>query len=1654
MRVKSPTGKCIVVNILKKNLSFLSDFFASYVLIHIKGIIKFKNIRALIMKKFLLLLIISFTVISFHSFANNKANDKKMSKSSLFENDKFGPDNSSFPMPFVEIGNPVGNSAVSTGYYFMDSENGAGDFWRPEFRIYDKDDNSSGQWVKIESGPRQRPYASSKEAREKWADPNVWGQNGLAYFRNPAYPENGDWFAHGEAGATDSTDDAIAGPIPLFMDNFYFNGIRYDSFYVSTNGIIALTNRRYYYNDSTGKRQVDGEDCYDPMSMDWYIGNTVDDPDRSRNYEGSAESANPAIEKVPDNYGYQFAVCGGDPKGPQGGIRKRGGSLKDFTTKCRAALIAPFFGDMQLSQYSSSKNAANSWGEVWFRKSLGGDSLIIYFLRISPVRELSLPEPDEQYYSPYDARPGDANYVSASAQVILCSRDSSIVINYENFDGYAEVGGMQYPADLIFRYNSTCGVLGFARHYGYHHRDGIGARGEATDYEQYTHYFSEYHNEKADRPKAGTAVKFKQWKNMFRAVDISYRVMSPEPDDSEEYIYEVNNKLAQNYEILAGEKRIGGIQPVAIFQNLTNEIQGPIGIGPGSGVNYFEQEARFRARFRIYNQASGKPVYNRVVPVDSIGLALPNDDKEAAWDYFGAPEVKVRYSSLSKGLEGIYSASNLEFPGNDELKGIPPYGFVKVYFQPFVPNEFVSSQVGLMKSYATVEAADPKTMEIYGDEWPFDDYDSLRLFSMKRLRSFLDYANEYHNINGENMPSVLKWVNINAEVVAGDEVSRHPIPPRRVWDKDSNKYVGFRALNNDSIELYSPVIKLNRDPGTNVCDELRSFPIDLIGRRTTLISFSVQRGVNGPDMSWDRGWCDASLIGPEPRCIINGDPMKPFNGANSVTQIPDELVLEFAKSSPDGIHGITNIGKELPFIPDSLRGNWSYHPRRGGAPPVTDNAAFTLFGGGGFIRGFLEMDPDSALSYPDYVKGKANGLRPDIYDDGIDYEYERYFVGIPDTFLTAHDEGAKNIRFRFRVIATDDSKCKMCIPDDDDPFYIDNIKIVYPQCADLAITSVKIDWPYSMIPASQASRIPVSVIINNSMPIHAPTFFVKVHIFRGNHLNHDPLPVYKGYIDRPYLPSSSQIHMDMPAWDARRSGKLESGEYYMLAMLRCPGGDMEILNDTTYADIKLEFGDAYAYDPVDTVINHVPQFTDNPNSRRGLCLSGYSRGGKGDINIASGWNSVDFSLGDGSAEAKGQIAVKFELFERDTLKGYQIYFGRRNNNPDFIDLNLYKDEKGLPGELVEKARIKQTARGYDKTKTDYIFDKYINYICEDTVILERGKYWVGVAQLGDGPLDIGGSKTGMGMRTTNVSIPEDGGELGMSGNSVMLNDRFRYLDQNEIARNLNVFCYENEAYTNDWRPFMPESGNPGYAHLHHFGVNPVDNTTWSLSRGTWIPMIRPYFGEKYHNPDPEYVGCDIYYLENLNLKYFMGEFKDTAIVLIWNIELNLKNKGIRLYKREKGDLDWEQISQDSISIDQGDYILTDRSFKKDTYYQYDLKYLDEFGLECPLGFQEISTYKVGINEATEFSLSAYPNPFSNIAVIEYSTPKDTQVGIYVMDIFGNTVRTLKNTMQSQGNHNIVWNGAYDNGVPAPAGTYIVRLITDGEAKTIKLNLLR
>ncbi|MFZ9814377.1 MAG: hypothetical protein ACO3EO_03770, partial [Candidatus Kapaibacteriota bacterium] len=216
------------------------------------------------MKKRVLIALLAFFAASMAVYAGGKE-DGTLRKSRF---------PATFPQPFTNFPalNNANNSrpnnsahAVSTGYYVVDSDDDAGDFWRPNLdraflnRLNDTEPSELIKWKQITTGPNQSFDVSE----------------GRPQFRNPGSPN-----------LTDSTDNAFAGPIRIGFP-FFFNGVRYDSFYVSTNGLVSLSSSRYEVN-SVGTRT--GYNLY-----------------RDDLFARPA-SGNPATDPVADDYGMRLAT--------------------------------------------------------------------------------------------------------------------------------------------------------------------------------------------------------------------------------------------------------------------------------------------------------------------------------------------------------------------------------------------------------------------------------------------------------------------------------------------------------------------------------------------------------------------------------------------------------------------------------------------------------------------------------------------------------------------------------------------------------------------------------------------------------------------------------------------------------------------------------------------------------------------------------------------------------------------------------------------------------------------------------------------------------------------------------------------------------------------------------------------------------------------------------------------------------------------------------------------------------------------------------------------------------------------------------------------------------------------------------------------------
>lgn len=1550
----------------------------------------------------------------------------------------------SFPRPWTAFPliNAANNNrpdktspAASTGYYIVDSDDDAGDYWRPNLdKAYTnletdlQKPTERVKWRRIISGPRQ------SRSEELLADGKPWFIN--------------------KDALSDSTDNAIAGPIKIGFP-FIFNGVKYDSFYVSTNGLVALSNARYVY-DALGNRIIPpgSQDAYNFYREDNMSGTTYGGA-RPKIGDGSTSS----IDPTPDNYGFQF-IANGNTTTPTGGIRNPTNTpLNALPAQLQwSPIIAPLWNDMQASQ--DLNRLDNERGQVWYKRADNPDGtrrLIIYF------KSFNLRNAQAFRFGSVNF-PADDNRIRLSFQVTLDESDSSVYVYFEDLAGIVPQGNYIVTAAEFARMNSTIGVSGMARHYAFRSPNCLTNTSPteyALAYPQSTQFLANATWNGSDvnardqnggsggpSPSSGLAIRFKQWRNVLRVVptSVSYRGRALDPNA---VLTEYPRLISGDFvELLAGHPQLGAIRPQATFQNMTNDIQGPGNANPPrpAGVNYTRQDLNFRTRFRIRNQATDQTAYSESVPISRSCLRGNCAGTSAI--------VQDGTLNAAGTVFTPYSGTQL-FPGTGPcpLNGIPPYGLVQVLFPAFQPNELIDFNIGRLRAFVIAEPLDTLFRPL-GEQWPFDDTVKVDLFVMRRLSflttdGFNDDANQYHIIGGNPMPSVLKWVNIDAEIADGDQNTYNAVPPRGQ----------VAAANRPTFRVNSPTIKMNRrtifdaEPvmtSGRGGDQLRSFPIDVrnLPSRPTegaVLSVSIQRtGV--PDGPLDRGWADNTLLGPEPRVIYNGTATTMFAGSGNAVNPLDEFYLEYARPSANEIE---NIARQSPTDIE-----WNVHPRRGGASAISNNPVFTLYGAGGIMRGYFENDKDSALT-------PVQGLRSATADDGRDKEFYKFTFQLPKSLINAPNNGAKNFRFRLRVNCKFNGGGPNQPIDDKDDFYVDNVRLLFPrETPDLEMAVAEVNWPYTITPASQMQQVPIRLKVVNNTSLQTGSAKVRVEIMPESDTS---MKIYCRDQTVPLIKEGQEVSINMPAWNASRTAP--QGRYMIRGIVRLQGGigDFQTNNDTTYSIYDLRYGTVFAYDPANSQ-NDVPDFSNAvgqtyPN--RGLALRGNATWLFPDIPTAGQGGAAFGELNGGSS---GEIAMKFNMLSQDSLKGFTAYFASLNASPDIIEFNVYTDANGSPGTAISAGRLVGIGRGLPRGATATRFDEYVNYTLERPLVLQPGTYWISVAQLSIDNFNLGASKSRVGQIVTNYWDTPPGtfgqGRGHLNLDRAFRNDRekispfLRTLGNDGIGLNNNVFSYKN-SINGSWGAFTPGSGNPAYGHLAYPNGSPIGGYG-TFSRGFWIPMLRPFFGAKPTVSQLKFaVECIPIPVE---LTFFDGEARANRVDLFWQTASEERNAGFQVERRLKlhdgSVVPWENIAfipgaGNSSTV--RDYNFTDADVVAGATYQYRLMQYDIDGGEDCKQVADILEFPIAAGNELIVNASNVPNPVMDKTTIQFNLTQNANVKVTIQDVQGNIITTLMNNQElSAGPHSFIWTA----GNEIASGTYIYRIEANGTIITGNMSVVR
>jgi hypothetical protein len=90
----------------------------------------------------------------------------------------------------------------------------------------------------------------------------------------------------------------------------------------------------------------------------------------------------------------------------------------------------------------------------------------------------------------------------------------------------------------------------------------------------------------------------------------------------------------------------------------------------------------------------------------------------------------------------------------------------------------------------------------------------------------------------------------------------------------------------------------------------------------------------------------------------------------------------------------------------------------------------------------------------------------------------------------------------------------------------------------------------------------------------------------------------------------------------------------------------------------------------------------------------------------------------------------------------------------------------------------------------------------------------------------------------------------------------------------------------------------------------------------------------------------------------------------------------------------------------------------------------------------------------------YPNPSRGSTVIEYTLPynwsagmpnENSAVKIRIFDISGRVVKSLADRTETAGIHHVVWDGKNSGSQRITAGTYIIRLESGKNIKSMKIS---
>ncbi|MBN2185401.1 MAG: T9SS type A sorting domain-containing protein [Candidatus Krumholzibacteriota bacterium] len=185
------------------------------------------------------------------------------------------------------------------------------------------------------------------------------------------------------------------------------------------------------------------------------------------------------------------------------------------------------------------------------------------------------------------------------------------------------------------------------------------------------------------------------------------------------------------------------------------------------------------------------------------------------------------------------------------------------------------------------------------------------------------------------------------------------------------------------------------------------------------------------------------------------------------------------------------------------------------------------------------------------------------------------------------------------------------------------------------------------------------------------------------------------------------------------------------------------------------------------------------------------------------------------------------------------------------------------------------------------------------------------------------------------------------------------------------------------------------------------------------------------------------------LQAFSAGIDPSGITLRWT--LSKVDEGVDFRILRSREVSTAFVIDDGSNIERNglSFKYLDSDVQPGSGYAYIVEYSDDGEWKMLLESERITVPGASFGLMTNF-----PNPFNPSTKITYAIPGHGHVSLKIYDVSGKLVRTLVSGLQGPGEHFAYWNGMNDQGIAAASGTYFCRLISEKQAATRKMLLMR